>query len=533
MLASQLASANMTATVSSQCASRCVPETFGFPNTTIVSVESLSKDTVFQTGYGPSLCASYSTTALATKDICRVVVNVTDTPGSSIRMDAWLPADWNGRFLATGDGGIGGCIDYLGLQTGVQLGFATIGTNAGHDGETGYDFFLNNPAAVADWGYRAIHVEAEFGKQLLERFYGRQPDTSYYHGCSTGGRQGLQNAQLFPDDFDGVLAGAPAVDWLRIVASKPILARRTGWPDLESSSYVRPEQWRAIVKHQIALFDPIDGVTDGVIDDPLLFRYDPTLAACGFSSTFNSSLCLTPDQVASVRAVYEPLVNGSGAIVYPSFAVGADTSVFSANQVGGTAQLSYRVADDYWRGAVYNDSTWNTLNFTIADMDFAVELNPGGIAFAESNYTETHAKGVKIMAYHGMADQTVTPALSAEWFSKVQASTGLGSEAMNDFYRLFFLPGMGHCAGGSGATDVGQRFPLDPSRIDAEHNILLALVDWVEKGKAPDALIGGRYTAGNATQPLLADRKHCPYPQKSKWNGMSNVNISTSWDCVN
>lgn len=329
---------------------------------------------------------------------------------------------------------------------------------------------------------------------------------SYYHGSSTDGRQGLQNAQLFPNDFDGVLAGAPAVDWLRIVASKPILARRMGWPDLRGNSYVRPEQWKAIVKHQIALFDSVDGVIDGVIDDPLLSRYDPALAACGFSSTFNSSLCLTPDQVASVRAAYDPLVNGSGDIVFPSFAVGADTSVFAANEVNGTTQLSYRVADDFWRGAVYNDLTWNTLNFTIGDMDFAVDLNPGGIGFAETDYREAHAKGVKIMAYHGMADQTVTPALSAEWFSKVQASTGLDAEAMKDFYRLFFLPGMGHCAGGTGATDVGQRFLLDTSRTDAEHNILLALVDWVEKSKAPDALIGGRYTADNATQPLLADR---------------------------
>ncbi|KAH7038404.1 Tannase/feruloyl esterase [Microdochium trichocladiopsis] len=516
---------------SSLWVAKCVHKSYVFPNATLVSVDALPSGSVIQLPYGPDLCANAGVTATATSDLCRVVVNITDTPGSSIRIDAWLPADWNGRFLATGNGGIGGCIDYSGLQTGAQLGFATLGTNAGHDGEVGFDFFLNQPAVINDFGYRAIHVEAEFGKQLIQHFYGRAPATSYYHGCSTGGRQGLQNAQLYPADFDGVLAGAPGIDWLHIVASKGILARRIGWPDLTSSAYVRPEQWRAIVAHQIALFDPLDGLADGIIDDPARFRYDPALAACG-GTALNSSLCLEPDQVAAVRAAYEPLTDGSGAIVYPGFSVGADTSVFSANQLNGTARLSYRVLDDFWRGAVYNDSTWDSLNFTVDDMDFAIHLNPGGVGFRETDFSATHARGVKIMSYHGQADQTITPALSAEYFTKVQASTGLDATAMADFYRLFFVPGMGHCSGGIGATDIGQKYPLDPTRVDADNNVLLALVDWVEKGKAPDMIFGARYASGNVLQPILASRKHCPYPQRSKWNGVTNSNLSTSWDCV-
>ncbi|KXJ85325.1 Tannase/feruloyl esterase [Microdochium bolleyi] len=509
----------------------CAADSFAFPNATLLSVDTLPKGSILKLPYSKDLCPNYGFTATATADMCRVVINVTQVPGSSIRIDAWLPADWNGRFLATGGGGIGGCIDYSGLQIGAGLGFATLGTNGGHDGESGFDFFLDQPAVIDDFGHRAIHVEAGFGKQLIERYYGKPPRNSYYHGCSTGGRQGLQNAQLYPEDFDGILAGSPAQDWLHIVASKGILARRIGWPDLNSSAYVRPEQWKAIVDHQIALFDPLDGVVDGIIDDPTQFRYDPALAACE-GSAFNSSVCLEPKQVESVRAAYEPLANGRGEIVYPGFGLGADTSVFSANQINGTAQLTYRVLDDFWKGAVYNNSDWTSLNFTVEDMDFAVNLNPGGVGFRNPDYTKAHALGVKIMAYHGHIDQTITSELAIQWFAKVQAATGLGLDAMLDFYRLFLVPGMAHCAGGPGPNNIGQRYPLDPAKTDAEHNVLLALVDWVENGKAPSSIVGTKYTGDNVTQPVVSERKLCPYPQRSKWNGVTTTNLSTSWECV-
>jgi feruloyl esterase len=324
--------------------SECTAASFVFANTTVVSVERLSKGRIIPLPNTVSSCGGPGLTANATNDICRVVVNVSSAPGSSIRFDAWLPDTWNGRFLATGNGGIGGCIDYNGLQIGAQLGFATLGTNAGHDGESGYDFFLNKPAVIDDFGHRAIHVEAQFGKELIERDYGVTPNKSYYQGCSTGGRQGLQTAYLYPEDFDGILAGAPGIDWLHIVASKGILARRIGWPYINSSAYVRPEQWRAIVAKQIELFDPLDGVTDGIIDDPTRYRFDPALLACG-NGALNSSVCLKPEQIQSVRAAYDPLIDGKGQVVYPGFDVGADTSVFSANQVDGKAELAYRVLD--------------------------------------------------------------------------------------------------------------------------------------------------------------------------------------------
>lgn len=237
---------------------------------------------------------------------------------------------------------MGGCIDYTTLQNSAQLGFASFGMNAGHDGSEGYEFFLNRPEVINDFGYRGLHVQAEIGKEVVRQYYGRKPGKSYFQGCSTGGRQGLQNAQLYPGDFDGIIAGAPGIDWLRIVASKGVLARRVGWPDIESAGYVRPEQWGAIVEKQIEIYDPLDGVVDGVIDDPTQYSFDPEVLVCG-AGLLNDSVCLSAAQVQSVRAAYLPIADSTGRIVYPAFGLGADTSVFSDNQVDGRPELAYTI----------------------------------------------------------------------------------------------------------------------------------------------------------------------------------------------
>ncbi|RFN53439.1 putative feruloyl esterase b-2 [Fusarium flagelliforme] len=508
--------------------SKCEVSTISIANATVDSVSHHPRGDVIALPNTVASCGGPSLKVNITSDLCRVVVNVSTSDSSSTRIEAWLPDDWNSRLLATGTGGIGGCIDYRFVQNGAHLGFASFGTNTGHDGEQGFDFFLNQPETINDFGHRGIHVEAQVAKQIVEQYYGEKASKSYYQGCSTGGRQGLQNAQLYPEDFDGILAGAPGIDWLHIVASKGILARRIGWPDLDSDAYVRPEQWKAIVAKQIEMFDPLDGVKDGIIDNPAAHSFDPATMACG-TKVLNSSLCLKPQQVASVRAAYEPLANSEGLIVYPGFNLGADTSVFSANQVNGTAQLSYTVLQDFWRGAVYNDSTWTPHNFTVKDMDFAINLNPGGVNANEGKLDKFYAKGGKILSYHGQADQTITPKLIAEHYAKVQSNLNATLEGMHSFYRQFFIPGMYHCSGGPGAFDVGQVYPMDEDRLNARENVLLALTKWVEEDEEPATLVGAKYnTAGKAS----AYRKYCPYPFESKWDGSGNTTEADSWECV-
>lgn len=265
------------------------------PNTTVVFTEIHQNGTSFPLVDQVSSCSGPNELANITANLCRIVVNVSTSSSSGVQVEAWLPDSWNGRFLATGGGGIGGCIDYPTIQNGASLGFASFGTNGGHNSSEGFEFFLNQPEVLKDFGYRAIHVEAEVGKDLVRAYYGQQPRHNYYAGCSTGGRQAFQSALLYPDDFDGVLAGSPGVDWLRIVSSKGILARRIGWPNIHSDSYVREEQWKAIVEAQTHLLDPLDGVKDGIIDDPTVYRFDPEILACG------AGMCLPSTRTDRLR----------------------------------------------------------------------------------------------------------------------------------------------------------------------------------------------------------------------------------------
>ncbi|CAI6339933.1 unnamed protein product [Periconia digitata] len=511
------------------------------PGLAVLNATHLSNGVVVDLpGLVPSCMVNGLSSTTTTNDLCRIIVNVTTSASSTNRIEAWLPDNWNGRFLATGNGGIGGCIDYANLQHGAGLGFATFGTNGGHDGQTGFEFFLNRPEDINDFGYRAIHAEAEAGKYIIEQYYGRKADYNYYSGCSTGGRQGFEEAILYPDDFHGILMGSMGVDWLHIVASKGILARRMGWPDLSSPKYITAAQWSAIVKAQIDLLDPLDGVTDGIIDDPTSHTIDPSIFGCG-NDVLNSSLCLTDVQVQTVREIYEPLTNSEGDVVYPSFDLGADTSVFSANTktVDGTTvpELTYTVLQDYWRGAVYNSSTWTPHNFTIADMDFAVNLNPGGINIAgglSHNVSAYHFQGGKLLAYHGRADQTVTSAVSSRAFHRTAETLDLSLEQMHDFYRLFYVPGMGHCAGGVGAWSIGQpnvNRPPGEQFNNTDNNILLALVDWVEEGNAPQALVGTKFKGDRLGEEVEAQRTHCVYPSVSRWDGVGDAKKAESWRC--
>ncbi|KAF4918896.1 putative feruloyl esterase B-2 [Colletotrichum viniferum] len=224
---------------------------------------------------------------------------------------------------------------------------------------------------------------------------------------------------MFPGDFDGVLVGAPGVDWLRIVASKGILARRIGWPDIGSEGYVKNEVWEEVVR-QVEMFDAADGVEDGIEDEPGRHVFDPAVMACKEGEE-EGEVCLGPEQVESVRRAYEPIQDSEGSVVYPAFGLGADTGVFSDNIVDGRSELVYTIlqGQDFWRGAVYNDTSWTPHAFNESQMDFAVALNPCGINADFRNLTAFRARGGKILQYHGRADQTVTPALSSEFFEGV------------------------------------------------------------------------------------------------------------------
>lgn len=250
----------------------------------------------------------------------------------------------------------------------------------------------------------------------------------------------------------------------------------------------------------------------------------------------NKSECLSPAQVESVRAAYQPIANTEGQIVYPPFEIGSNTDVFSLNinTTTGNPQLSYTILQDFWRGAVYNDSTWTPLQFNETDMDFALSVNPGRVNTGETDLSAFHDRGGKLIAYHGRNDETVTSQLSAWYFSGVQKSLNASLQEMHDFYRLFYIPGMHHCSTGPGAWDIGQVYPLDPRFNDTEHNVLLSLVDWVENDRAPRYVVGTKYE-DDVVGPegvVQAQRRQCFYPAASVWDKAGDTKDATSWNCV-
>ena len=337
-LVSNLVAANAAPSIGSEWSCKRFLSSVKVANTSLITANYFTKGSPVPVTGRILSCGGDAVPLIAATNVCRIVVNVTTTPTSSVIVEGWLPDSWNQRFLASGNGGIGGCIDYQVIEYGVDAGFASFGTNGGHNGSSGYDFWINRPEVINDFGYRAIHIEAVVGKALTAQYYHSAAKKNYYAGCSTGGRQAIGAALWYPEDFDGVVAGSPGINWIRIVAERGILAKRFGWPDVNSPAYITNAQWNAITAAQIKFLDPLDGVTDGVIDDPTAHMFIPELLRCG-TGVLNASLCLRSEQIQGVRDAYQPLFNTSGEQVYPAFDLGAPTTSWSFNIVNGTPAL--------------------------------------------------------------------------------------------------------------------------------------------------------------------------------------------------
>ncbi|KAI1846247.1 hypothetical protein JX266_007772 [Neoarthrinium moseri] len=482
---------------------------FDIANTTIAYVSYHKAGEVIDLPGTSDTCYGFTTNITA--NLCRVVLDTATSDSSSVHFEAWLPDDWNGRFVGTGGGGLGGCIDYGSVGNAARLGFAAFGTNSGHNGSSGIDYFLNQPEVIKDFGYRANHVQAQVGKELSKQYYGKPTEYNYYIGCSTAGRQGLSSATLYPDDYDGMLLGAPGVEWIRIVTQWYLIAERYGWPDVNTSAYVTYQQFEAIAAKTIEILDGEDGVVDGMIDNPTHLKLDPQIFSCG-AGFLNDSVCLqNGEQVNTVRLAYQPMVDLSGHFVYPSFTLGADPRTFANNTINGTGGFgsTFPQVRDYFRGIVYNDSNWSDLNLSIADVEYASSLDVGltNTPISKAHLGEFKEAGGKIISYHGRWDPTVPSELTEWYYSGAQANMNASLDDMHDFYRIFFIPGMSHCSTGPGAWDIGQGSPLDPDMLDAEHNAYLALVNWVEQGQAPDLLVGTKYENDDvASRNILAQR---------------------------
>jgi len=433
-------------------------------------------------------------------EFCRAAATLTPTSDSDIKVEVWLPANgWNGKFQAVGNGGWAGVISYSAMADAIRAGYATASTDTGHVGGRG-TFALGHPEQLIDFAWRSEHEMTVYAKAIIQAFYGRPPARSYWNGCSTGGRQALKEAQKFPDDYDGIIAGAPANRtaislWIAHAVLK------------DPASYIPPSKYPLIHRAAVDACDALDGLVDGLIDDPRRCSFDPQTLLCPDA---DGPSCLTAPQVAAARTIYSPAVNPrTGQQLFASLAPG--TELGWGVQAHGP-EPSANIYDQY-RYVVFKDPNWDWKTFDF-DRDVARGDLPENLVMnaTDPDMKAFFAHGGKLLLYHGWSDPNVPALNTIKYYENVVANLGGAVEA-SKHARLFMAPGMGHCGGGEG-----------PNVFDK----IGALERWVEQGKAPDSLTASHATDGKVdrTRPL------CPYPQVAKYKGAGSSDDAANFACV-
>jgi hypothetical protein len=446
--------------------------------------------------------------------LCRVRISDKPSPDSETLTEVWLPLEgWNGKLHGVGNGGFAGNIYFDQMADAVLRGDAASGTDAGHEGMDG-SFALGHPERVKDFGWRAVHDAAVFSKALVKAFYGKDAGHAYFTACSDGGREALMEAQRFPADYDGILAGAPAYNWTALVSS--------GTQDehvlrASAASDIPVSKLPAIGAAVRAACDGLDGVKDGILNDPRACRFEPETLLC---KQGDAADCLTAQQVTSLKEIYAAKFDASGKRVYPGYAPGAEDAEGGWNGwlLGNPSAIVF-FANGYFKDFVYGDPAWELSSFNFGrDYQVANEKTAAALNATDSNLKPFTGRGGKLLMYHGWDDPAIPALGSVDYYERVRAT--LGGTAADESMRLYMVPGMLHCDGGPGATQIGQ--DEDQPRGDAQHDVLTALEFWVETGKAPGAIVA---TGNGMTRPI------CVWPEVAKYKG-GDTKDAASFKCV-
>jgi len=463
------------------------------PNTTISAAQMVAAGAF--TVPGPDNRAAAAMKALPA--FCRVTATLTPSKESDIKIEVWLPsANWNGKFMGVGNGGWAGSISYPELAEALRRGYATSSTDTGHSGAGGS--FAASWEKYVDYSYRSEHEMTVQAKALIHAFYGNAPQLSYWNGCSTGGRQGLMEAQRYPADFDAILAGAPAnyqthLHTWDLSVNVPVLQN--------PAASVPPAKLQMVTSAVIAACDAKDGVTDRLISNPRACSFDVATLACKAGEADN---CLTAPQVEAMKRAYQPARTASGQVVFPGKEPGSEYqwAAFLGAQAPGVSVGSFQVA--------YNNMSWDPKTFEL-DRDLKLVDEKVGVPVNAVNpdLRAFKQRGGKLLLYHGWNDTAISPGNTVDYYQSVL--TGMGGK-QDDFVRLFMVPAMQHCGGGAGPNQV---------------NWMAALERWRESGPAPSR-IEAAHISGNRvdmTRPL------CPYPQVAVYSGVGSTNDAANFAC--
>ena len=463
---------------------------------------------------------------------CRVTAVAKPTPDSDIKIEVWMPSsEWNGKFRGQGNGGFAGEIDYRVLALAVAQGYASAATDTGHAANgTDASWAPGRPEKIIDFAYRAIHQMTVVGKATVKAFYGDAPQHSYFANCSNGGRQALMEAQRYPEDYDGILAGAPANYWTHLLSSALYDAQTT---TLDPASYIPTSKIPAIAKAVNEACDAKDGVTDGILNDPRQCHFDPASLLCKAVDTDDpANFCLTQPQVTTLKKLYQGARDSKGREIFPGFVPGGEDGqggwgLWITGPAPGKALL-FALGGGFFSDMVYDKADWDYKKakleeaFAAADKKLASVLNA-----TDTNLKPFESRGGKLIIYHGWNDSGISPLNSINYYESVQNK--MGKQEADSFLRLYMLPGMQHCGGGPGPDVFGQ-MGFSTSN-DPQHNIYLALEQWVEKGSAPSTVIATKQAGEGATAAVKMTRPLCAYPQVAKYKGSGDTNDAANFAC--
>lgn len=433
---------------------------------------------------------------------CRVAVTLRPSSDSDIKIEIWMPeTNWNRKYQAVGNGGWAGAINYASMAGALRNGYATSSTDTGHSSPGG-SFALGHPEKVIDFGWRSEHEMTVKSKAIIKAFYGDAPKYSYWIGCSSGGKQGLKEAQQFPDDFDGIVAGAPVLNWTHRSIEALWIAQAAL---KDPASYIPADKYPLIHQAAIAACDAQDGLKDRLIGDPTGCHFDPAVLEC---KDGEDAQCLTRAQVEVVRKIYAPAVNPrTGERVSPGFEPGSELGWRAF--AGGPTPFS--AAYDHFKYVVFQNPNWDWRTFNIAtDAALADDVDNGTINATNADLKPFANRRGKMILYHGWTDTNITPRATVDYLEKVMDKMGAAETAQS--VRLFMVPAMNHCGGGEGPNVF---------------NMTSALENWVEQGKAPDQVVASHLTNGKVdrTRPL------CPYPQTAHYQGTGDPNDAANFVC--
>lgn len=504
-------------------------------DTTITSAESFAAGK-----FTPPVQAISRKQPAVTVAFCRVTGTIKPTTDSDIKFELWMPeAGWTGRYESVGNGGFAGSIRYDSMIRPLIGGSAVASTDDGHSGPAvgpnSASWALGHPQKIIDYGYRAVHLTAEDAKQITTAFYGRRPRHSYFVGCSKGGQEGLMEAQRYPEDFDGIVSGAAANQWTDLFSSfswgaKINLANR--------ASYIAPQDLEKIGAAVATACDAADGVKDGLISDPLHCRVAP------------STISLTAEQLKTYEALHDGPKTTAGQRIYAGLPYGGETVQWNRTVTGPSFELAPVDAEEsmygngFFANFVYQDPNWTFRSFDIGKTPGYARNKVGQYLNADDvHLTKFKARRGKIVEFHGWSDSIVTPLGAISYYNKVAAAQGSAEgnaiaargsadaralEETQKFFRLFLAPGVGHCAGGPGPNEFGQR----GGDGDAEHDIVVALERWVEKDVPPERIVATKFEGDDHAKAAVMTRPLCAFPAVAKYTGKGSTDVASNFACA-